>query len=1196
MKQDFPASAYQGGNISLEFDFIFQKAFPSNLDAAMRLIYSVNGGTTWDILQTYPGLNLPGAQTANPIPINSSNFVGFDPVTKKLRIGFLWRNKAPATAPNPAIDNSIVIDNIRIVNRPSCTLNSVSPTTLCTGAKATLNFTQSGFLPGTVFSAQLSDGAGNFGNPIFLGNLPANNTPVTIPNGLPTSPGYKIRIVTDNGFISNEIQVAINLSPERPFAGGDVTECHGESVTIGGGTAEPGVGYAWNVPALGTNLAPTLNLSNLGISFTRSTYILTATRANCTATDTVVVTTNPLPVVDAGVAFSICDNELPVLMTGLPANNPTSTPSITGVWTGAGLTGAGNSTTFNPSGLTGPQTLTYTVSANWKNGGPECEAKGTRVITVKEAPDVQAGDPETFCTKAGIQAFTGTAGGIWSGPGIVSASGNFNPAALLPGLHVCTLTVTNNGCTNFDTKNVTITAPVVVNAGPDTLTLCSYKKNHTMTGFVPPAETFGKWSSTTPGIMAPGGTLTFDTTKVGFHKLFYTYEKDNCRLVDSVLLTIVYAPVARSGPSNEVCANDSCFVLTGQYPAGGKWTGLGVDTSGTVFCPDASLVGSKLIKYKVNYSNGCFSEASRVVLVKPAPIIQIGKNDTICASQTSLSMTQFTPPGGIWTGPGISESGLFKTGDTLLGNITVKYTVTNASGCIASKQKQITVNRLPRAIAGLDTATCTGLPLLLGGDSIPNLVYKWFEPIPNSIEVDTSFNAIVILTNPKPTVDSFFVRLTVLDTITNCQNSDTVKVRVLPRPQATAIFPGIKELCAGDSFILKAVKKPEYQYQWLRNGLRLGLPSPTADSLIVKNSGRYELVVRNLGAECPDTSLSDTLTIFPRFVPRVTGNLRFCKDSTTQLGVSPKSPGFTYEWQYNNANVPDSIGTTFTVGKTGTVRVILRTDRGCQDSSAIYPIDSLPFPTTGILNDTVICENQRAVFKAPVDSLYQYRWIDSSTRAVISTNDTLFTGNPGKYYLEVYNFCRVARDSVSLLRVNPLPRFGILNNGRKDTIVCVDLPVKLFGPLGYQRYVWTTDSSGGSIGRLYNVPTGDTMVYNLALRVTDQFECSNSDTIRVKVVNCAPVLYIPSAFSPQGDQINDVWRVQGYSIDQIKIYVYNRWGQMVYYSEKMDGSWDGAYKGTPCPSGSYKYVIEYSGDLDGQVLVKKQTGNITILR
>jgi hypothetical protein len=53
---------------------------------------------------------------------------------------------------------------------------------------------------------------------------------------------------------------------------------------------------------------------------------------------------------------------------------------------------------------------------------------------------------------------------------------------------------------------------------------------------------------------------------------------------------------------------------------------------------------------------------------------------------------------------------------------------------------------------------------------------------------------------------------------------------------------------------------------------------------------------------------------------------------------------------------------------------------------------------------------------------------------------------------------------------------------------------------------------------------------------------------------------------------------------------------MVYYSEKMDGSWDGAYKGTPCPSGSYKYVIEYSGDLDGQVLVKKQTGNITILR
>jgi gliding motility-associated-like protein len=434
------------------------------------------------------------------------------------------------------------------------------------------------------------------------------------------------------------------------------------------------------------------------------------------------------------------------------------------------------------------------------------------------------------------------------------------------------------------------------------------------------------------------------------------------------------------------------------------------------------------------------------------------------------------------------------------------------------------------------------------------------------------------------------------DTITRCINRDTARVIVYPRPNAVAIFPGTKTQCFGDTFIIRAKTRKGLTYEWLRNGLSLNIPSERDTILRTPLSGKYELVVRNKGASCSDTSLSDSLSIFSRFIPRIAGTPRFCKDSTTRLRVLPQNEGFTYEWQYNGKNVPDSTFTTFTIGKTGTVRVILRTDKGCRDSSATVSIDSLPVPTTGFLNDTVICENQKAIFKAPVDSLYQYRWIDSATRAVISTNDTFYTSIAGKYYLEVYNFCKVAKDSVVLLRVNPLPRFGILNNGRKDTIVCVDLPVKLFGPVGYQSYTWSSDTVQGGTGRLFNLPTKDTIDFPLALKVTDEFGCSNSDTIHVVVQNCPPVIYIPNAFSPQGDKINDLWRIQGYAIDEIKIYVFNRWGQMVFYADKIDTPWDGNFNGTACPSGAYKYLIEYKGALDNQDMVKKETGSLTIIR
>jgi len=154
MKQDFPASAFLGGNLQLQFDWIFRKTNPTSLDAGMRLIYSVQNGNpgTWkEINQTFFGSNAAGIQTSS-FTINTTNFPGFDITNPKLRVGFRWFNKAPASGGNPSIDNAIIIDNVRIRNYPTLVFNSVSPASVCTGTNVTIIYQVTGFAAGTSFA------------------------------------------------------------------------------------------------------------------------------------------------------------------------------------------------------------------------------------------------------------------------------------------------------------------------------------------------------------------------------------------------------------------------------------------------------------------------------------------------------------------------------------------------------------------------------------------------------------------------------------------------------------------------------------------------------------------------------------------------------------------------------------------------------------------------------------------------------------------------------------------------------------------------------------------------------------------------------------------------------------------------------------------------------------------------------------
>lgn len=86
-------------------------------------------------------------------------------------------------------------------------------------------------------------------------------------------------------------------------------------------------------------------------------------------------------------------------------------------------------------------------------------------------------------------------------------------------------------------------------------------------------------------------------------------------------------------------------------------------------------------------------------------------------------------------------------------------------------------------------------------------------------------------------------------------------------------------------------------------------------------------------------------------------------------------------------------------------------------------------------------------------------------------------------------------------------------------------------------------------------------------------------------------LYIPSAFTPNGDGLNDTFGIQGESISGFHIQIFNRWGQMVYESQDATMAWDGSYKGLAAPQGAYVYKLAAS-NVSGRTMVKKGTVNL----
>ncbi|HRS53919.1 MAG TPA: gliding motility-associated C-terminal domain-containing protein, partial [Bacteroidales bacterium] len=260
----------------------------------------------------------------------------------------------------------------------------------------------------------------------------------------------------------------------------------------------------------------------------------------------------------------------------------------------------------------------------------------------------------------------------------------------------------------------------------------------------------------------------------------------------------------------------------------------------------------------------------------------------------------------------------------------------------------------------------------------------------------------------------------------------------------------------------------------------------------------------------------------------------------------------------------------------GDYNVTITSLDGCTSTFYCHLIES-SLPVINF-SDTIICPGQLLTLDAgnPGSS---YIW---STGASTQILDIAAPGNYSITVTDINNCSNIANFKVTLLL------YPELDLG-DDMILCEMKPIVIDAGNNYNitEYIWNT----GEITR--SIKVYDPGIYS----VTITNACgSNSDSIFIAVDDtCSWVIFIPNAFTPNGDGDNDVFRTFGSeNIIDFNMKIFNRWGEMLFQSNNINTGWNGKYEGEIQPNGVYTYIITFQ--VRGRDIIQNRFGKVLLLR
>ncbi|MCX8080312.1 MAG: gliding motility-associated C-terminal domain-containing protein [Bacteroidia bacterium] len=857
------------------------------------------------------------------------------------------------------------------------------------------------------------------------------------------------------------------------------------------------------------------------------------------------------PVINAPTCFSGT-----AVMSVLP-----NTPTNTVLWTGPGIVGPNNTFTiqFNQPGI-------YSVSIS---GGTNCT--GSASVQVFQIPNLSltassssicsqnilnAPNTVTF-TGSGATNYTWTLNNFSTGSSTALPTITANPVA---GQTIGSVTLT--GAQGPCTQTASISVNIIPNPVISAPTCVSGNTVMTASPFISTVNV--NWSG--PGIVSGGNTHTLTFNQGGTYTVSF-----NGSCIQTV--NVIQSPtVSIASSSPWICQNgfnNSPNTVT--FNANGATSYTWVSSHFNITTPGAisivsglntQITGNATIML-IGQNGPCTNTAMANIQVIQNPTVSVNSVSVCFGNSVNINAggaTSYT-----WT----PSNGLNTTsGPNVIGypNTTTQYSVVGyQSGCYRDfAPLTVTVVPLPQiTVAPLINTICVGSTLNLIASGANN--YTWQ---PNSYINNTSSSAV----NVYPPVTTNY---TVIGEASTCTSSAVYQVSVIPIPNLMLNIT-TDTICKGLSVPLYA--SGAWSYTWSTGH--------TTSSLMVSPNVTTVYQVTGNNGQCSAVK-QVTIVVIPYPDYQITANpQKICYGNSTQLSAPG---GMTYSWSpsnsLNNPHIHNPIATPFeNTNYTVMVSNYLGT-KYCTVTKE-YSVEVVPKVEIFAASPYSICIGEKITLVAGGNA-EQYQWqptlgISNPNLPKVDVSPTAniiytVTGISGGY-------CKDSKLVQVIVRPKPDVYAG------RDTTFNLDEPMFL-NATGTGTMTWI--SGDGILCKV--CPQTQIMPKSSGCYIVqsvNEFGCKAEDDVCIEVTTDYN-LYIPNSFSPNGDGINDVFRIYGTGLLKTQLTIYDRWGEKIFTSNEFEKGWDGTHKGVMCKEDVYVWQLKFKS-LDGKERTK--TGHVTLLK
>ncbi len=1010
-----------------------------------------------------------------------------------------------------------------------------------------------------------------------------------------------------NGATTGGVGTVLNNLSSFDLSVTDVAVCAGNTAILTAtiiGALPAGASVTWYDAPFGGTVLGTGNTFTTPIINSNTSYYV----GLCPSTfrKIINVTTSPgVTASNAGINQQVCQNS-----ATLAANIPTIG---TGIWTV--ISGAGsiaNPNLFNTavSNLSlGSNVFEWTISA------PGCLPSQSQVtITLVAAPTADAGVNQQLCANNALLAASGS--GTWS---IAAGSGNFSSVTdpnatvtnLSVGLNTLIWTVTAPGCPAAqDTVDIVVSAAVSIADAGNNQQLCSDSTN---LNALAPIVGNGTWTLITGSgsfVDVNSNASAVNGLSLGVNVFEWTVSAPGCpSTTDQVTITVdAILPIANAGIDQTLCATTT-LLTANAAPAGatGTWSVISGSPSfnninnNNTAVSNLSVGVNTLIWTIQNPLCPAVTDTMLITVANSLSIADAGANQQICSSSTNLNAV--VPAIGIGTWTVVSGSAVIadpSLNNSLVtglgaGTTVLEWTISGAGCPSNASQISITVNLLNDiANAGTDAAICGNTSNLNANVASAGITGTWSSPQSGIafLNVNDQNTAVNNLQNGANTLIWTFT-----NSVGCPPSSDTIIINSVNNPsQANA---GTDKTICADNASLSATAPAIGSGLWSIFSGTGNITNASSPNTSVNNLLPGDIILVWTVANAPCTANSDTVTItvFAALSPSIAGaDASLCDTQYNMNATAPTSGTGTWTLISGNGTISNINAANTGISNLGVgINTFQWTVANgiCPDLTDQISITvAEPGSIAAAGGDIQTC-TQNTQLNATTPLIGNGVWTVTQGNASISnpsnpnTNVTILSPGGATFSWQVTSgSCPISSDDLNVVLLNGS---DAANAGEDVTIAIGDST--------------TLNGSGGNING-WDPPRGlscidcpnpianpdtTTMYY---LSVTDINGCTSIDSVLITVDETIG-WYLPNAFSPDDNGVNDVLYFYGTSVKEFILQVFDRWGEKVFETTDFKVGWDGSHKGKPALAGVYTYQLTITFK---STVVEQVKGNLNLIR